>query len=227
MGRPRKEEGAKAVDLLEEAFFDQLADTPFEKLTISGVAKAAGVNRNSFYYHYTDMNDLALSAVNGLLLSDIPRLMASGLGPDSKELDTLLTGAVQHGNYRKMMIIIGPNSTEELRGVLKQSISDLWLGTFNLEPEDLNTEESATMSFTMAGALELAAKTRARIQDSDAESGADLRAIARTAELPIMQVCSKMMARALKQASRRKAERGSPVVAEGGWKPEFLLAKKT
>lgn len=204
MGRPRKEEGEKAVDLLECTFFQQLANTPFEKLTVSSIAKAAGVNRNSFYYHYTDINDLALSAVNNLLLSDIPRLVASGIGPGSKELDIVLRGAVQQGNYRKMMTIIGPNSTAELRGILKHSISELWLRAFGLEPKDLNAEEAATVSFTIAGALELASAQKMSTNGEEAEIGRYLREIAKTAQLPIMQLCSKMMSAALMEASRRK-----------------------
>lgn len=209
MGRPRKEEGTKAIDLLERAFFRQLATSPFEKLTISGIAKVAGVNRNSFYYHYTDMNDLAVSAVSNLLLPDIPRLVAAGLGPGSKELNSLLTGAVRHGNYRKLLTIIGPNSTAELRGILKQSVSELWLGAFGLTPEDLNEEESATISFVMAGAFDLASAAAPLMEGGDAEAEAGLRTITATAELPIMRISSQLMTQALTDAAQRKRALGT------------------
>ena len=37
------------------AFPDELAETPFDKITVTGIVKRCGINRNTFYYHYQDM----------------------------------------------------------------------------------------------------------------------------------------------------------------------------
>ncbi|MDD6730249.1 MAG: TetR/AcrR family transcriptional regulator [Eggerthellaceae bacterium] len=37
------------------AFLDELAEKPFDKITVTGIVKRCGINRNTFYYHYQDM----------------------------------------------------------------------------------------------------------------------------------------------------------------------------
>lgn len=44
---------------LARALKDALATTPLAKVTVSGLAKAAGVNRQTFYSHFRDVYDLA------------------------------------------------------------------------------------------------------------------------------------------------------------------------
>ena len=33
----------------------ELAEKPFDKITVTGIVKRCGINRNTFYYHYQDM----------------------------------------------------------------------------------------------------------------------------------------------------------------------------
>lgn len=44
---------------LAEAFTDALHTTPLAKITVAGLAASAGVNRQTFYHHFTDVYDLA------------------------------------------------------------------------------------------------------------------------------------------------------------------------
>src|SRR5690606_40839879 len=76
MGRPRNDGGPTAPQRLEAAFFDLLSATPYQDVTISALVREAGVNRNSFYYHYTDLDDLARSATDNVVLSEIAHLIA-------------------------------------------------------------------------------------------------------------------------------------------------------
>src|SRR5699024_9377466 len=89
MGRPRNDGGPTAPQRLEAAFFDLLSATPYQDVTISALVREAGVNRNSFYYHYTDLDDLARSATDNVVLSEIAHLIASGLSPASEQVDQL------------------------------------------------------------------------------------------------------------------------------------------
>ena len=43
------------------AFKEMLQDTPFNKITIADLSNRTGINRQTFYYHFTDIYDLALS----------------------------------------------------------------------------------------------------------------------------------------------------------------------
>ena len=53
MARPRKDqEGPTAVERMEEAFWEILAEKPYAQITVSEIAKRAQVNKNAFYYHF-------------------------------------------------------------------------------------------------------------------------------------------------------------------------------
>lgn len=41
-----------------QAFWDILENKPYNKVTVNDVAQQCKINRNTFYYHFDDMNDL-------------------------------------------------------------------------------------------------------------------------------------------------------------------------
>lgn len=43
---------------MKAAMLELMQTTPFEKITVKSVCQKAGVNRGTFYYHYTDMNGM-------------------------------------------------------------------------------------------------------------------------------------------------------------------------
>lgn len=40
------------------ALFNLLGEKPFEKITVTDIAKRCGINRNTFYYHFRDIYDV-------------------------------------------------------------------------------------------------------------------------------------------------------------------------
>ncbi|SNU01711.1 transcriptional regulator, TetR family [Ruaniaceae bacterium KH17] len=194
MGRPRKDGQDSAVSRMEAAFFRVMEETPFGKLTVRAVVTEAGVNRNSFYYHYAGIDDLARSAVANLLVPEIPRMILRGLGPGSEQVVQVLEGVHGDDRLRKLLILIGPNSTSALRAMLKDAVLDLWLQTFEVERGDLTPEESATVDFLLAGALELVGQ----VKQSDARA-----ALSRLSSIPIVQESMRIAVLTLKAAGTR------------------------
>lgn len=47
-------------DALGRILKDQLRTTPLDRITVSGLTSAAGINRQTFYYHFADVYDLAV-----------------------------------------------------------------------------------------------------------------------------------------------------------------------
>lgn len=45
-------------DALVRSFVQLLNEKPFDKITVTDVVRACGVNRNTFYYHFQDLYDL-------------------------------------------------------------------------------------------------------------------------------------------------------------------------
>lgn len=202
MARPRHDdEGPSAVDRMETAFFDALRTTPFQKVTVSAIVKAAGVNRNSFYYHFTDLDDLAHSAVDHLLIPEIPRLLADGFGFESEQVHKVLHDAHGEERLRTVLVITGPHSTAELRGVLKHAVIDVWLSMFDLDHDDLDAQESATLHFVLGGMFELLSRIRPRelLEELTAVRG-----------LPILQTNVRIVLESLTSARQRVTSRAHP-----------------
>jgi AcrR family transcriptional regulator len=44
---------------LSEALSEQLKEKPFEQITVTDIARKAGLNRQTFYYHFHSLSDLA------------------------------------------------------------------------------------------------------------------------------------------------------------------------
>ncbi|MGO1183877.1 MAG: TetR/AcrR family transcriptional regulator [Micrococcaceae bacterium] len=205
MGRPRQDQGPSAVQRLEAAFFNELRQTPYPGITISAIVRAAGVNRNSFYYHYSDLGDLAHSAVTHLMVSGVPRLIAEGFSIGSQEVDRLIDEGANDENFARMVIVAGPHSTAELREILKGALVDIWAAAFDLDLDTLTPEARSTVQFVLGGLLELLADIERRHRSN----GQEVRyreVFAQTRKLPIVQLNVLHLVEMLKDAG----ERGAP-----------------
>lgn len=184
MGRPRKSDGPPADERIEIAFFEALSAMPFQKITISGIVERASVNRNSLYYHYSGLDDLARSAVEGLLVPEVPRMLARGILPNSEQFEELISGKVGPERVTWVKAVLSDHSTPELRGILRDAVLDAWLETFDLTRADLDLEARATGEFILGGVFEV-------VRSLTAQGGPeDLTALRR---LPVVQLGARTM----------------------------------
>lgn len=80
MARPKANQpGPSAQEKLAAAFWDMLEESSYASLTVSGLAKRAGVNHNTLYYYYDNIEDMANKLFKEDLLRDamyfIPMLL--------------------------------------------------------------------------------------------------------------------------------------------------------
>lgn len=60
MARPKRTPDEKpAYDRIVIAFWQLLAEMPFDKITVSALSKRAGVNHNMIYYYFENIHDMA------------------------------------------------------------------------------------------------------------------------------------------------------------------------
>jgi AcrR family transcriptional regulator len=140
---------------MESAFFEELRRTPFEKLTVSGIVSRAGVNRNSFYYHFTDLEDLAARAMGNLLIPEIPRMIAGGLGTLGDQLAASIGEDELRRRLGRLQVVVGPHGSAALRGTLEDAIIGVWCGAYELDADDLDPQVDASMRFVLGGAFRL------------------------------------------------------------------------
>ena len=71
--------------LLRRAFTDLLVQKPIQSISVKELCERAGINRGTFYSHYTDIHDL-LHQLEQEMLADFEQAMAPLLQADRKEL---------------------------------------------------------------------------------------------------------------------------------------------
>ena len=58
--------GRETIDKIEKAVFDLLRKRRYDDFSIKDICAEAGINRSSFYAHYTDINDLMIKIESNL-----------------------------------------------------------------------------------------------------------------------------------------------------------------
>lgn len=98
---------------LAEALKELMAVKPLSKISISGIADCCGINRNSFYYHFKDKNDL----VNWIFYTEVSQILNREEiyeVPARKALDVLTHYFyLNHSFYRSALSVSGQNSFSE------------------------------------------------------------------------------------------------------------------
>lgn len=82
-GRRRDRRVAKTRAAIAEAFWDLLADSEPSRITISAIARAASIDRKTFYLHYRSIDDLLAALIDdtvGAIYDEYERLR-QGDGP--------------------------------------------------------------------------------------------------------------------------------------------------
>ena len=86
MPRPRRDsEILPAKERLENAFWELLSERENRKITVTDIVRTADVNRNSFYYHFTGLPELADSAIlHAVENTPLPSAPNANFNPDNE-----------------------------------------------------------------------------------------------------------------------------------------------
>ena len=86
MPRPRRDsEILPAKERLENAFWELLSEREYNKITVTDIVRTADVNRNSFYYHFTGLPELADSAIlHAVENTPLPSAPNANFNPDNE-----------------------------------------------------------------------------------------------------------------------------------------------
>ena len=84
MGRNAGDHRARVSRLMiRRAFMDLLRQKPIQSISVKELCETAGINRSTFYAHYTDVRDL-LRQIEEEMLAELDQAMAPLLSDDGK-----------------------------------------------------------------------------------------------------------------------------------------------
>lgn len=156
MARPPKNaEGPSATQRMEAAFWDCMKEMPFSEITVRDIVGRAKVNRNSYYYHYESMWDLAqesiehakFAALASVLLGDAPAAEGEAAAQARTGFDHLRVLASENGNQR-------------LLEDAKSAVVGEWAALFDLDIETLPDKARSAIDFVFGGVTALLAAGR-------------------------------------------------------------------
>jgi AcrR family transcriptional regulator len=156
MARPKYERDEQtARDRIVEAFWRMVEDGPYDKVSVRGLVRESGVNKNTFYYHFEGIDDLARQATRDALepelLLEMLSMMQGGAMP----------ARIQSPGFAKRLervrAIARAKGTPELQDKLKQAIADVWSTALGFVPADLGESQRIALEFALGGIISVLA----------------------------------------------------------------------
>lgn len=147
---------------LLSAFGEAIETTPIEKITVTGIARAAEVNKATFYLHYRDIFDLAQSYVDQLACDTVEEIGdASVLFSEPRRfVSTLMNVLADEEKARTVEAVAKSNLVPHYMGALIANLNDA-LRSVRPVPDDLRSR--AALSFFLHGVM----GTLAQFRDDD------------------------------------------------------------
>ncbi len=97
------------AEIIKDAFWELLAKKPYNKITVKDIVELCHVNRNTFYYHYSDISDL----LEGTFEKWADEIISSGRA--NKALEETLAPLIESFiNYKKELLNIYKNMDREI-----------------------------------------------------------------------------------------------------------------
>lgn len=158
MSRPRKEDGQKALENLEEAFWSLLERCPYEEITIKALTMEAKINHNTFYYHFQNMDEMA----ECFFRKRIPTDVLPGFSLDLSNMIEMLEkkDSEDYRNWQRISLFTCRGS-EVLESIFRNVLRDNWFnGNPNIRKEDLDEGQMSLVDFIESGLVDLIAHSR-------------------------------------------------------------------
>lgn len=151
MARPPKNaQGPSATERMELAFWDCLKTMSYDEITVRDIVDRAKVNRNSYYYHYDSMWDLAKGAIQHTSLASFARAVLDGT-------DETVTEAEASSAFEHLSVLAGENGNQRLIDDARQIVVTEWLSLHELELDTISGSLKQTIDFVFGGIVALLA----------------------------------------------------------------------
>lgn len=152
MARPRKtDRDEMATVKIENAFWSLLETERYSDITVLRVSQEAGINRNSFYYHYRDIDDLAQKAFMNNADNEVSKTLVSALLSAFQEGKTALVFDLSILPYSKRIMLCARNDSPYLNQLVNNLLKTVWFDSLSIKEELMSEDEMLQSRFISAG----------------------------------------------------------------------------
>jgi AcrR family transcriptional regulator len=151
MARPKNGSGSiAATQRIENAYWSILERGSYSDITIANLAHQAKVNHNTIYYHYNNIDDMAIKLFNKNIPLEISRAMLSFATTGDDNLTLLLSDQQLMKRWHRARLYTRGDSAF-LMNCYKKAIIDTWFSTADIKHENLTDEDRIVLEFVFSG----------------------------------------------------------------------------
>ena len=152
MGRPRNDStDISATERIEKAFWELLENGDYSSITIQQITKKTGLNRNTIYYHYENVDDIAhKSFCHAISESNVNEFISFLL----YERDFANENTDPLSNTRKIHLMAKSDSPF-LHKLVKDAMIEAWMKAFGIDKSALEEMDWVNLDFISAGIIAL------------------------------------------------------------------------
>lgn len=161
MSRPRRDSAVPpARERMQDAFWKLLADREYRRITVTDIVRSAQVNRNSFYYHFSGLPELADAAIltevqSSPLVHDAPNPDVDPQEHWREHITHFMCTPRERERIDRLALLAGPHSSPELVESLHDFARLSLIGTLELDSDHLDLKTDLLLDFTAGGLLSI------------------------------------------------------------------------
>ena len=159
MPRPRLDcDTPSAIQRMIDTFWQLLTERNYRSITVTDIVRRANVNRNSFYYHFNKLDELAYRAIHDEV-SRSPLLQSGGAGnvPDlqhwRRHVGELISTDEERKRTGRLTMSVGPHTDPVLYSAFHDNEREALLLVLGLTPEDVDSRTDLMLDFIIGGIL--------------------------------------------------------------------------
>lgn len=156
MARPRKDSGiVPARERIADAFWSMLEEMPYREISLQALCLRAGVNHNSFYYYFPNIEAMSQELVHENLIPELPASIMEMFAGDRLSAQQVLADPLVQKRFSRFLLLAGPHGAPHLMVLLKRYVQDVWFAALGIEEDQLDLASRARFAFILGGMLEL------------------------------------------------------------------------
>ena len=151
MARPKVVVGEDtAYQKIEKAFWAELSEKEYTKITIASLAKRAGVNHNTLYYHFSSIDEMAYKLFYQNLENNETAQFLFQSVLNHTDINIFLNQPdIQKRLQRSILFARGDSAY--LLNIFQEAVLNIWLGSCNLTLDELSCENQLALQFIFGG----------------------------------------------------------------------------
>ena len=150
MARPKHQEGEPtAYDRIAEAYWAELSEKEYSKITISSLARRAGVNHNLLYYYFQNIDEMAVRFFEENTQGEVSAQFFVQALLQGKDIAPTLRENNQVRMQRVRLYARGDSAF--LTGISRKAVIKTWLDGSGKSWEDLSFEDRFDLHFVIGG----------------------------------------------------------------------------